>query len=120
MSPYVFVFFIIISLILVAFVIYFQIENGILNVKVTKKECPKGCNKGKCYSQNKCYECDPYNLKCCCYNEQCQDCNDNLEEEDGDISIDNIYKDNYREKIIKQNEYIKKINLEIQTMNRDL
>jgi hypothetical protein len=118
MNAYVYTLFVIVSLILIGLIIYFQVDNGILKEKVTKPICPKGCKKGKCMDSKKCFECNPYQMNCCCYDEQCRDCVDDLEEEEEDN--DKVYSNNYREKIVKQNEYIKKINMEIQAMNAQL
>ena len=120
MSPYVYTFFVIISVILIALIIYFQIgREGEWRYNQGAGYCPKGCKNGKCLKPDSCLECYPNDLKCCCYDQQCQRCKylENIGEE---TPFECVRMPNYHERVLKQNRYIRNLNKEIKQLNSEL
>lgn len=93
---------------------------------VIKSSCPTGCKEGECLNPAKCENC--LNETCCCYDFQCKNCKEILEEEESEvIYIDGRYIDKKRaglvnvskinELVLEKNKFIKTVNNKVKDIN---
>jgi hypothetical protein len=92
---------------------------------VIKSSCPTGCKGGVCLNPGKCENC--LNETCCCYDFQCKNCKEIIEEEEEVIYVDGRYIDKkeaglvdvskINEIVLEKNKFIRHVNNKVDNIN---